>query len=115
MASFIFSAAGTAERRFDLAAAVCALLREAEVRGHRERDKDGEDEHDDRELDEREAGLVAQAAHPAPIGASGVRLDPERVTLHPLGEVSERSKEHDWKSCGCRKVPRGFESLSLRP
>src|SRR4029077_14661670 len=31
-----------------------------------------------------------------------------------LGEVSERSKERDWKSRGCRKVPRGFKSLPLR-
>src|SRR5205823_5743931 len=32
----------------------------------------------------------------------------------PLGEVSERSKERDWKSRMCRKVRRGFKSLSLR-
>jgi hypothetical protein len=29
------------------------------------------------------------------------------------GEVSERSKEHDWKSC-IRYAYRGFESLPLR-
>src|SRR5438045_2993355 len=29
------------------------------------------------------------------------------------GEVSEWSKEHDWKSCMLRKGHRGFESLSL--
>src|SRR5215471_14276083 len=37
-----------------------------------------------------------------------------RDTLTLLGEVSERSKERDWKSRGCRKVPRGFKSLPLR-
>ena len=37
-----------------------------------------------------------------------------RDTLTHLGEVSERSKERDWKSRGCRKVPRGFKSLPLR-
>lgn len=31
-----------------------------------------------------------------------------------LGEVSEWLNEHDWKSCRCRKVPPGFESLPLR-
>src|SRR5437868_14190917 len=30
------------------------------------------------------------------------------------GGVSERSKERDWKSRMCRKVHRGFKSLSLR-
>ena len=28
--------------------------------------------------------------------------------------MSERSKERDWKSRMCRKVHRGFKSLSLR-
>jgi hypothetical protein len=30
------------------------------------------------------------------------------------GEVTERLKVHDWKSCGRVKLPRGFESLPLR-
>ena len=32
----------------------------------------------------------------------------------PPGEVTERLKVHDWKSCGRVKLPRGFESLPLR-
>jgi hypothetical protein len=43
-------------------------------------------------------------------------MDPatQRATMHALGGVSERSKERDWKSRTCRKVRRGFKSLSLR-
>src|SRR5204862_4103076 len=35
-------------------------------------------------------------------------------TLWPAGEVSERSKERDWKSRTGRKVRRGFKSRPLR-
>jgi hypothetical protein len=35
-------------------------------------------------------------------------------TLVRLGEVSERSKERDWKSRMGRKVHRGFKSRPLR-
>ena len=30
------------------------------------------------------------------------------------GELSERPKEHDWKSCRWCKLSQGFESLTLR-
>ena len=31
-----------------------------------------------------------------------------------LGELSERPKEHDWKSCRRVKLSQGFKSLALR-
>ena len=31
-----------------------------------------------------------------------------------LGELSERSKEHDWKSCRRITLSQGFKSLTLR-
>jgi hypothetical protein len=41
---------------------------------------------------------------------------PSSVICHLLkGEVSERPKEHDWKSCFRREVERGFKSRPLRP
>src|SRR5437016_9838489 len=48
-----------------------------------------------------------------------LRARPTRVkagddTLPPLGEVSEWSKERDWKSRTCCKVRRGFKSRPLR-
>ena len=44
----------------------------------------------------------------------GAEHSGDAATLVPLGEVSERPKERDWKSRTCRKVGRGFESLPLR-
>jgi hypothetical protein len=49
----------------------------------------------------RTSALIARYPSPAPSAAR-------------LGEVSERSKERDWKSRTCRKVRRGFKSLPLR-
>lgn len=40
---------------------------------------------------------------------------PNRMTIDDsYGEVSERPKEHDWKSCFRRKAERGFKSRPLR-
>src|SRR3954463_14610472 len=41
---------------------------------------------------------------------AGLRCPPQ----FPHGEVSERSKERDWKSRTCCKVRRGFKSRPLR-
>src|SRR5207237_7928701 len=49
----------------------------------------------------RERGGAARFARP-------------RLPSAHRGGVSERSKERDWKSRMCRKVHRGFKSLSLR-
>ncbi len=38
----------------------------------------------------------------------------QRGSRHHFGEMSEWLKEHAWKACGCRKMAREFESLSLR-
>ena len=39
---------------------------------------------------------------------------PYAIRYKPTGEVSERPKEHDWKSCFRRKAERGFKSRPLR-
>ena len=39
---------------------------------------------------------------------------PYTLSHKPLGEVSERPKEHDWKSCFRREAERGFKSRPLR-
>jgi hypothetical protein len=36
------------------------------------------------------------------------------LSYNGLGEVSERPKEHDWKSCISRNRDRGFKSHPLR-
>ena len=38
----------------------------------------------------------------------------KRVSKNQLGELSERPKEHDWKSCRRCTLSQGFESLTLR-
>ncbi len=47
-------------------------------------------------------------------GASaGSGSSDSEARLGPPGEVTERLKVHDWKSCGRVKLPRGFESHPL--
>ena len=47
-------------------------------------------------------------------GYSVAAMETPPATLLQLGEVSEWSKERDWKSRTCCKVRRGFKSRPLR-
>src|SRR5439155_10238074 len=57
--------------------------------------------------------LESRPRHAAKLIGAGANARP-RGTLAAPGEVSERSKERDWKSRMGRKVRRGFKSRPLR-
>ena len=57
---------------------------------------------------------VAQLVeHPA-VNRQVAGSSPAFGAIFTLGELSERPKEHDWKSCRRLKLSQGFKSLTLR-